>query len=191
MTQLSTYETMIMKSGSKLTKQRKQILKVIIDHPHEHFSAEALYDLVKHIDDSIGIATVYRTLELFEKLGIVRNVKIKNDGVNYYDVVDLDEENHFHHHLICTNCRRIIEIADELESYETFIEQKYGFQVKDHDLTLYGICSDCQSLENSEKHLQKKGIFTIKKRERIICRVGVEVIITPSDGKMGVMGYLV
>ncbi len=155
MTQLSTYETIIMKSGSKLTKQRKQILKVIIDHPHEHFSAEALYDLVKHIDDSIGIATVYRTLELFEKLGIVRNVKIKNDGVNYYDVVDLDEENHFHHHLICTNCRRIIEIADELESYETFIEQKYGFQVKDHDLTLYGICSDCQSLENSEKPLQK------------------------------------
>lgn len=75
--------------------------------------------------------------------------------MNYYDVVDLDEENHFHHHLICTNCRRIIEIADELESYETFIEQKYGFQVKDHDLTLYGICSDCQSLENSEKPLQK------------------------------------
>ena len=50
MTQLSKYEAMIVKSGSKLTKQRKQILKVIVDHSDEHFSAETLYDLVRHID---------------------------------------------------------------------------------------------------------------------------------------------
>lgn len=155
MTQLSTYEAIIMKSGSKLTKQRKQILKVIMDHSHEHFSTEELYDLVKQVDESIGIATVYRTLELFEKLGIVRNVKIKNDGINYYDVVDLDEENHFHHHLICTTCHQIIEIADELESYERFVEQKYGFVVTDHDLTLYGICAECQLLTHREKPLRQ------------------------------------
>ena len=83
-------------------------------------------------------------MELFEKLKIVRNVKIKNDGVNYYDVIDLDEQNHFHHHLICTTCNRIIEIADELESYEAFIKEKYGFNVTDHDLTLYGTCASCQ-----------------------------------------------
>ena len=147
MTQLSKYETMIIKSGSKLTKQRKQILKVIVQHSEEHFSAETLYDLVRKIDNSVGIATVYRTLELFEKLKIVRNVKIKNDGVNYYDVIDLDEQNHFHHHLICTACHQIIEIADELENYEAFINDKYGFKVTDHDLTLYGVCQSCQLLK--------------------------------------------
>lgn len=148
MTQLSKYEAMIVKSGSKLTKQRKQILKIIVEHSDEHFSAETLYDLVRHVDSSIGIATIYRTLELFEKLKIVRNVKIKNDGVNYYDVIDLDEQNHFHHHLICTHCNQIIEIADELESYEAFIKEKYGFNVTDHDLTFYGTCESCQSSEN-------------------------------------------
>lgn len=145
MTQLSKYESLIAKSGSKLTKQRKHILHTIYTHSDEHFSAESLYDLVKHIDDSIGIATVYRTLELFEKLKIIRNVKIKNDGVNYYDLMNLDDDSHLHHHLICTKCQKIIEIADELESYETFIKQKYGFKVTDHDLTFYGICETCQN----------------------------------------------
>ena len=84
---------------------------------------------------------------MFEKLKIVRNVKIKNDGVNYYDVIDLDEQNHFHHHLICTACHQIIEIADELENYEAFINDKYGFKVTDHDLTLYGVCQSCQLLK--------------------------------------------
>ncbi|HAX73073.1 MAG TPA: Fur family transcriptional regulator [Firmicutes bacterium] len=144
MTQISKYEHVISKSGAKLTKQRKQLLQSILDHKEQHFSAESLYELVKEVDDSIGIATVYRTLELFEKINIVRNVRIKNDGVNYYDLVDLDEVNHLHHHLICRKCQTIIEIADELEKYEQFIFEKYGFEVKDHDLTLYGICQSCR-----------------------------------------------
>lgn len=147
MTQLSKYEALIVKSGSKLTKQRKHILHIIFTHSDEHFSAESLYDLVKDMDKTIGIATVYRTLELFEKLKIIRNVKIKNDGVNYYDLMDLDDECHIHHHLICTECQKIIEIADELESYESFINQKYGFNVTDHDLTFYGVCETCQKVK--------------------------------------------
>ena len=55
MTQLSKYEAMIVKSGSKLTKQRKQILKIIVEHSDEHFSAETLYDLVRHVDSSIEL----------------------------------------------------------------------------------------------------------------------------------------
>ena len=65
--------------------------------------------------------------------------------MNYYDLMDLDDDSHLHHHLICTKCQKIIEIADELESYETFIKQKYGFNVTDHDLTFYGICETCQN----------------------------------------------
>ncbi|MGL4335326.1 MAG: Fur family transcriptional regulator [Turicibacter sp.] len=141
--ELSRYETMIAKAGSKLTKQRKRILSTIIKNQEQHFSAETLFELVKHVDDSIGIATIYRTLELFEKINIIRNVKIKNDGINYYDLIDLDEVNHLHHHLICTKCQAIIEIADELEVYEAFIQEKYGFMVTDHELTLYGVCHDC------------------------------------------------
>ena len=144
MTQPSQYETLIASGGSKLTKQRKQILNIMIEHSEEHFCADSLHALVSTVDDSIGIATIYRTLELFEKLKIVRNVKIKNDMTNYYDLVDLSEGHHLHHHLICQKCQKIIEIDDELEQYERYIFEKYGFLVNDHDLTFYGICSDCQ-----------------------------------------------
>ena len=142
--ELRNYEAIIVDSGSKLTKQRRQILKIMLENSYNHFSAEALYEFAKEIDDSIGIATVYRTLELFETLKIVRHVKIKNDGIKYYDVVDLDEKNHFHHHLICQTCHDIIEIADDLDSYEAFIKDKYGFNVSDHDLIFYGTCQKCQ-----------------------------------------------
>ncbi len=142
---LTKYEALIAKGGSKLTKQRKQILSVMLEHAQEHFSADSLYALVASVDDSIGIATVYRTLELFEKLNMIRNVKIKNDGANYYDLIDLDDEHHIHHHLICQQCNKIIEIDDELEHYEQYIFEKYGFQVQDHDLTFYGVCSSCRN----------------------------------------------
>ena len=147
MTELEKYEAIIIDSGSKLTKQRKQILNIIMEHSTSHFSADALYDVAKRIDDSIGIATIYRTLELFESLKIIRNVKLRNDGIKYYDLVDLDEKNHFHHHLICQKCKDILEIADDLDSYEAFVKEKYGFTVTDHDLLFYGICQSCQNKE--------------------------------------------
>ena len=147
MTKIEKYESIIIDSGSKLTKQRRQILNCIIENSFSHFSADALYDVAKKIDDSIGIATIYRTLDLFESLKIIRNVKIKNDGVKYYDLIDLDEKNHFHHHLICQKCKNITEIADDLDSYEAFIKEKYGFTVTDHDLIFYGTCRSCQEKE--------------------------------------------
>ena len=143
--QLAPYEALISSGGSKLTKQRKQILNVMLAHSDEHFSADSLFALLSNIDPSIGIATVYRTLELFEKLNIVRNVKIKNDGTNYYDLVDLTDEHHIHHHLVCQVCQKITEIDDELEQYEKYILEKYGFLVNDHDLTFYGVCSSCSN----------------------------------------------
>jgi len=148
MTQLEKYEAVIADSGSKLTKQRRQILKIILDNSFNHFSAEELYEVVKKVDESIGIATVYRTLELFESLKFLRNVKIKKDGIKHYDVLDLDEKNHFHHHLICLKCNNIIEIADELHCYEAFIQKKYGFNVSDHDLIFYGTCPACEEASN-------------------------------------------
>ena len=66
-------------------------------------------------------------------------------GNHELKVVQDGEETHLHHHLICTKCQKIIEMADELESYESFIKEKYGFDVIDHDLTFYGICKECQS----------------------------------------------
>jgi len=142
---LGKYEAIIVNSGSKLTKQRRQILKIMLENSLNHFSAESLYEFAKEIDDSIGIATVYRTLDLFEALKIVRYVNIKNDGIKYYDVVDLDEKNHFHHHLICLTCNNITEIVDDLDTYEASIKEKYGFNVSDHDLIFYGTCRNCDS----------------------------------------------
>jgi len=143
MSDFEKYEELIVKSGSKMTKQRRAVLEVLLHDKLHHFSAEEVYEFLKKTDDSIGIATVYRTLDLFENLKIVRNVKLKNDGVKYYDLVDVDVEKRFHYHLICRSCEGIQEIHDIKECYERFIKYQYGFDVTDHDLIFYGVCKTC------------------------------------------------
>lgn len=143
MAQLARYEALITQSGSKVTKQRRHILETLLKSPVDHFSAESLYEVLKKKDDSIGIATVYRTLELFESLKILRTVKIKNDGVKYYDLIDLDCQKHNHHHLICTECKSVIEVDDKMIGFEGLLHYKYGFEVTDHDLIFYGKCKQC------------------------------------------------
>ena len=150
MTDYEKYEELILKSGSKMTKQRRAVLEVLLGDKLHHFSAEEVYEHLKRSDDSIGIATVYRTLDLFENLKIVRNVKLKNDGVKYYDLVDVDVEKRFHYHLICRSCDGIQEIHDIKECYERFIKYQYGFDVTDHDLIFYGTCKTCGETHHKE-----------------------------------------
>ena len=132
-----------------MTKQRRLVLDVLLADKLHHFSSEGVYEVLKKTDDSIGMATVYRTLELFESLSIIRNVKFKNDGIKYYDLVELDDERRFHHHLICQKCEDIQEIHDIKEYYERFIKNQYGFNVTDHDLIFYGICKKCNMLDGN------------------------------------------
>ena len=128
--------------GYKLTPQRRSIIDGIIKNEGNHLTTEELYDTVKVECPEIGLATVYRTVQLLEDIGVVCKLDL-NDGCNRYELIHADE-NHQHHHLICTNCGKVIEVhGDLLEGLENEIQRTYNFEVKNHSLKFYGICNEC------------------------------------------------
>lgn len=124
----------------KLTTQRRDILDVLISNAGKHFSAEELYQEVKKINPDVGLATIYRSLEIFCDLNIVH----QHDFDKKYKRYELNLEDHHHHHLICIKCGKIIEFNDDvLESFETSLEEEYQFDIHDHRIKFYGICREC------------------------------------------------
>ncbi len=134
----------LQKEGFKLTKQREAILKVIIDNSEGHLSCDEIYQIVTEKSPDLGIATVYRTLELFEKLDIVYRLNF-DDGCSRYELTP-GIEGHQHHHLICMDCGKVIEVKlDLLESLEESIEREEKFTIVDHNLKFYGYCEECKN----------------------------------------------
>ena len=120
--------------GVKLTDQRKIIAKVMnesIDHPN----VGELYNRVSKFDSKISIATVYRTVKLFEESGILTKHEFKDDKARY------EELNESHHdHLIDVKSGEIIEFIDEeIESLQKKVADKYGYKLVGHKLELYGV----------------------------------------------------
>ncbi|TDT61983.1 Fur family transcriptional regulator [Fonticella tunisiensis] len=129
--------------GYKLTPQRRAVLEAMIANEGKHLSTEEIYDVVKKECPEIGLATVYRTIQLLEKMGVVSRVNF-DDGCNRYELVHNDED-HRHHHLICSNCGMVEEVEDDLlESIEKEIEKKYNFYITNHNVQFYGYCSKCK-----------------------------------------------
>ncbi|MGM9987040.1 MAG: Fur family transcriptional regulator [Bacillaceae bacterium] len=128
----------------KLTPQREATVRVLLENEQDHLSAEDVYLLVKDKSPEIGLATVYRTLELLSELKVVDKINF-GDGVSRYDLRGEGVER-FHHHLICVECGSVAEIQENLlEDVEKIVESRFHFKVKDHRLTFHGVCEKCQS----------------------------------------------
>jgi len=128
----------------KLTPQREATVRVILENVEDHLSAEDVYLLVKEKYPDIGLATVYRTLELLSDLQIVHKLNF-GDGVSRYDFRDEDAKHH-HHHLICLECGAVDEITEDwLEPIEERVERQFNFKILDHRLSFHGICWRCQT----------------------------------------------
>lgn len=129
--------------GYKLTPQREATVLVLLENDKDHLSAEEIYMLVKKKSPDIGLATVYRTLEMLTDLRIVDKISF-NDGVSRYDLRK-EGAQHFHHHLLCLECGGIEEVEDDLlGDVEKIVEKRFQFLVKDHRLTFHGVCKQCQ-----------------------------------------------
>lgn len=135
--------------GYKLTPQRRAIVDIIIQNEGSHLTTEELYDLVKKECPEIGLATVYRTVQLLEELGVICRLDL-DDGCSRYELIH-EDENHQHHHLVCTECGKVLEVeGDLLDVLEHNIEKQYEFKIKNHSVKFYGICSDCiKNIKNS------------------------------------------
>ena len=120
--------------GVKLTGQRKIIARVMSE-AEDHPDVNELYNRVKKIDSKISIATVYRTVKLFEEAGILAKHDFKGGKARYEET----SESH-HDHLIDVKTGEIIEFVDEeIEKLQKKVAEKYGYTLVDHKLELYGV----------------------------------------------------
>lgn len=140
--QLDRIKDKLKDKGFKLTPQRRATVEVIINTQGKHLNTEEIYDLVKIECPEIGLATVYRTLQLLDDISVISKMNL-DDGCSRYEL-NTHEDNHQHHHLICQKCGEIIEVdIDLLEHLEENIEEVYNFKINDHKVKFFGLCSNC------------------------------------------------
>lgn len=121
-------------SGLRMTEQRRVVAQVL-ETSHDHPDVEELYSRALELDPRISIATVYRTVKLFEEAGILDKLEFGDGRARYEDA----ERNH-HDHLIDMQTGQVIEFVDpEIELLQEKIAQRLGYHLKDHRLELYGV----------------------------------------------------
>ncbi|NSW76385.1 MAG: transcriptional repressor [Candidatus Atribacteria bacterium] len=140
-------------SRKRITPSRKAIVEVL-EEQRKHLSAEEIYSCLREKHKKVGIATVYRNLELLSQMGIVHRVNF-GDGKEHYEIARIPALHH--HHLVCTVCGRVIDYQDFRKEEHEFmeglgrvLETKYDFLIQSHQLYFYGICKDCRLKEVGE-----------------------------------------
>ena len=129
-----TIEQKCIAKGVKLTDQRRIIAKVM-SNSQDHPDVNELYLRISKLDSKISIATVYRTVKLFEEAGILTKHDFKGGKARYEAMI----ESH-HDHLIDIKTGEIIEfVDDEIEKLQKKVAEKYGYKLVDHKLELYGV----------------------------------------------------
>ena len=125
--------------GIKSTPQRQAILSCLLTST-AHPTIDMIYDYVKKNGLGVSLATVYNTLELLLKTGIVIEVENDNNGHVRYDYYGKP-----HYHVICTRCNRIVDVFDDsFRQFESAAKQATGFKVENSQYEVYGLCPDCQ-----------------------------------------------
>ena len=139
------FEELLREKGISVTAQRLSVLEAMSGQKDSHLTAEEIYALVKKRSPEIGLATVYRTIQVLLELKIIDRICL-DDGTVRYELGRMEKaaDAHHHHHLVCTRCGRVMSFqGDLLEEFERQMEERTGFQIDDHHVTLYGCCADC------------------------------------------------
>ena len=128
-------------AGLKVTLPRLKILSLLEACNDRHMSAESLHHALINSGEDVGLATVYRVLTQFEAAGLVSRHNFEGGQA----VFELNEGEH-HDHILCVRCGKVEEFIDEgIERRQKEIVEEHGFEMTDHHLTIYGICSECQT----------------------------------------------
>jgi Fur family ferric uptake transcriptional regulator len=131
---LSRIETLCAEKGLRMTEQRRVIARVLSDAT-DHPDAEELYRRASAVDPHISIATVYRTVRLFEDAGILARHDFRDGRSRYEEAHDTH-----HDHLIDVQSGRVIEFkSEEIETLQRKVAAELGFELIDHRLELYGV----------------------------------------------------
>ena len=131
--------------GLKVTQQRLLLFEIFAENKDRHLSVDDVYELVREEHPEIGLATVYRTVQLLREIQLLDRI-ILDDGCVRYEIryTTNGDVHHHHHHLICRSCGKVLSFRkDLLDTLEDRIEQETGFHVLDHELKFYGQCKEC------------------------------------------------
>jgi Fur family ferric uptake transcriptional regulator len=131
------------------TAPREQIFKLLMRKRRQHLSAKEIFALLEPAGHDIGIATIYRTLDLLDKAGLLRKIQCRGNQVRYqYRRSDRPD---CECHLICTACSKILDCRDYAKKArqltgksEVILEKKSGFLIRDHIIEYYGLCRKCR-----------------------------------------------
>lgn len=130
-------EKLCMEKGMRMTEQRRVIARVLSES-HDHPDVEELYHRASKVDSNISIATVYRTVRLFEEAGILERHDFRDGRSRYEEVTDTH-----HDHMIDMKTGKVIEfVNEEIEKLQQRIARELGYKLVDHRLELYGMPLD-------------------------------------------------
>lgn len=136
---------LLREKGLKVTSQRLMVLNILSAHGDEHLTVEEIYDLAKEESPEIGLATIYRTVQVLLELHVIEKVTF-DDGFARYELNGEETgSGHRHHHAICTQCGKVYSLeTDLLDTLEKQVFESLGFEATDHEVKLYGLCSACR-----------------------------------------------
>ncbi len=124
--------------GLKATAPRKEVLKILSSRP---MSAQEVHYVLREKGFNVDLVTIYRTLELFNNLGMVRKIKFE-DNIARYEI--LSSEAH-HHHLVCIKCGLVEDVVINEDKFVAEIEKQSQFRVERHSLEFFGFCKGCKT----------------------------------------------
>jgi Fur family ferric uptake transcriptional regulator len=131
--------------GHSMTSQRRLLLELLRD-AEGHIDAKELYQLARARDDSIGPATVYRSLNLFKQLGLVDERRLGKVRC-YYEIKQSTE----HQHLVCLGCGKVIEFQNPyFQKLIKAVQREHSFKVTKAELYLEGYCPNCEEKEKGD-----------------------------------------
>lgn len=130
----------IQRKSLRFSEKRLIILEAFLES-NRHLTAEDLHAVVRKKDPSIGIATIYRTLQLFTECGICGELSLGDAAARYYPTGGKEH----HDHLICLRCGRVVNIVSSgIEKTQERLARKNGFLLESHRLDLFGVCGACR-----------------------------------------------
>jgi Fur family ferric uptake transcriptional regulator len=138
----------IKRCGRRITVGREAIVQALSE-TSDHLSAEDIYTRIHDKYPNVGLTTIYRTLDMLVNLGLVFKFDF-GDGRARYELSEGLKGGQHHHHLVCTECKRVIDYADFikdelnlLQQIEKALSEKYRFKINHHMIQFYGICQNC------------------------------------------------
>ncbi|MEI6285223.1 MAG: Fur family transcriptional regulator [Bacillota bacterium] len=143
MIDITYFEELLREKQYKFTVQRKTVLGIFVDYSERHLSAEDVYGILRERSSGIGLATVYRTLELLAELELLKKLDL-GDGRSRYEIKPYKRAVR-QHHLICISCGKI-NVVDSLAIQRALnaIELDTGYNIIDQQVKMYGYCRDCR-----------------------------------------------